>query len=285
MNKEIAIVSDTTSDISMELREYLKIPVAEAFVHFGSETFSESNLSLEEFHKKVDMTSKKTFPTTSQPSAPDLFKLYEKAKKDGYKSILSIHLSAKLSGTINSANIAKDMIEGIDIHIVDTNCVSATLIACLIRARRLVDSGLDVVSIAEDIRNFGRKQRGLFSLETIDNLVRSGRMTPFKYRLGKLLKIKPILKVEDGVIGPYAKTRGIDKSREMVYKIALENFSKEQKFKYIIAHSQRPDLAQSYEERLKSEFPNATGEITEIGIAIGVHTGRGAFFMMAYEDH
>lgn len=282
--ENIAIVSDTTSDMTKEMAKDLDIHLVDAYVHFGNESYTVSDFELTEFLDLAEQADKSNFPTTSQPKPDDMLEIYTQLKKDGYDTILSVHLSDKLSGTINSANIAKDMMEGIAIKIINTQGVSALLTACLIRTRRLVNENIQPDLIVEDIERFGKSLEGFFSLKTLEYLFRGGRMSRIKYRLGWLLNIKPILRIHNGEIAPYAKARGVDNARKKVYEIAIEQYDPKSKFNYIIAHSDALEYAQFVDTKIKESFPNSNGFIMEIGIVVSVHVGRGALLVFTYVD-
>lgn len=283
MSSDIAIVTSTASDLPKDMAKKLGIYLVDTYVHFGTDTYRDRDLKIDDFHEKIRNTDKHSFPKTSQPSAQDFTEMYEKLKNQGYKTILSIHLSVKLSGTINSANVAAGMLEGIDIRLIDTQGASFTVTACVLRALELVDKGKSVDAIVKEITKMGENVEGFFTLKTLDNLVRGGRMSRVRYRLGKWLNIKPVLRVGDNEISAHDKARGVEASREKMYNYATSGFTKGQKFKYIIAHSRLLGDAQDLEKRVKKEFPKSSGFIAEIGISIGVHTGEGALFLSCYK--
>lgn len=283
MNSEIAIVTSTASDFPPDMAKKLGVHVVHTYVHFGTETYRNTDMTMEEFHSKVEQSTKHTFPKTSQPSPQNFTETYEALKNEGKKFIISIHLSGKLSGTLNSANIAAGMLDGIDIRVVDTHGASFTVTACVLRAVELLKAGKSADDIVKAISKLGEKIEGFFTLETLDNLVRGGRMGRVRYRLGKLLNIKPVLRVGDDAISAHDKARGVEASREKMYQYATNGFTKGQKFNYIIAHSELKDEAEALQKRVKKEFPKSTGFIGDIGMAISVHTGRGTLFLSCYK--
>ena len=116
MSKSIAIVTDTSSDITQELIDKYNIFVVDAYVHFGTDTYRNRDMTLKEFYDRLDLATDDNYPKTSQASSHDFLTIYEKLKNEEYKHILSIHVSNRLSGTINSANVAAGMTEGIEIN-------------------------------------------------------------------------------------------------------------------------------------------------------------------------
>ncbi|MDH5402998.1 MAG: DegV family protein [Candidatus Heimdallarchaeota archaeon] len=285
MSSKIALITDGGADLSAEkIKEFNVHSVVEVYVLFGEEQHTAKTMTIEDFHKRVNQTTKKTFPKTSQPSPHDFLVAYEKAKEDGFETIISVHLSSKLSGTFNSANLASKEIEGIDIRVIDSFGVSPSLAACVKYASKLISQGIPVDDIEQKIIEFGKTLQGFIAFNTLDNLLRGGRMSPVRYRLGKLLNIKPVIRLANGELKPFAKAKGIDKSRTTAYGLSTENYSKDKPVNYIIAHTRAKDLALEYEKKLKTEFPNATGFVMEIGIVISTHAGENALFFMVYEE-
>ncbi|MHA2098651.1 MAG: DegV family protein [Candidatus Kariarchaeaceae archaeon] len=283
MSAKVAIVTSTASDFPSEMAKELGVHVVDTYVHFGTDTYRNRDMEIAEFHERVRNSDKKDFPTTSQPSAQDFTEVYERLKNDGYTTIISIHISVKLSGTINSANVAAGMIEGLDIRLVDTHGASFTVTACVLKALDLLEKGKSVDDIVREVTKMGQKIHGFFTLKTMDNLVRGGRVGKVRYRLGKLLNIKPVLRVGSGAITAHDKARGVDASREKMYSHATEGFTKGQKFNYIVAHSRLYDEAEILEKKVKKDFPKSSGFIGEIGISVGVHAGEGALFLLCYK--
>ncbi|OLS27163.1 MAG: DegV domain-containing protein [Candidatus Heimdallarchaeota archaeon LC_2] len=283
MKSEIAIVTSTASDFPPEMAKKLGINLVDTYVHFGTETYCNADMTMDEFHAKVENSTKHTFPKTSQPSPQNFTETYEALKNQGFKTIISIHLSGKLSGTLNSANVAAGMLDGIDIRIIETHGASFTVTACVLKAVEMLEKNEPVDKIVKKIEKIGSEMTGFFTLKTLDNLVKGGRMGRVRYRFGKLLNIKPVLRVGYNEIKAVDKTRGRDASVDRMYELATDKFTKGMKFNYIIAHGMIPEQAQELEKRLKKDFPKSTGFIGEIGMAISVHTGKGALFVLAYK--
>lgn len=280
---KIALVSDSTADMPSELANSNDINFVEAYVHFGTETFVASDMTMEEFHNRAENASKADFPKTSQPKAHDLLEVYEKLKESGFECIFSIHVASELSGTINSANVARGMIDGVDIRIIDCRGTTANLMATLLEAREFVNAGQSPDEIESKLEEFCTSLYSYISLRTLDNLVRGGRISKVRYRLGGLLNIKPVLRLGGGAISAFDKARGVEKAREKAYALATERFEQDHPFKYVISHTREEELAKKFEQRLLSEFPNASGHCVEIGLAISVHAGRGAILVLTYE--
>lgn len=282
MVQKIGLLVDSTSDITKELIEKLVVEVVDAPVLMDGKTVFGLNISTSDFHKMVDEA--KQFPSTSQPSPKQFLDGYEKLISQGCTDIVSVHLASKLSGTINSAHLAQSMIEDkVAIHIIDTNTASIAYLACINYTRQLLDADIPIPEIKTRVESFGDSLEGYFSVGNLENLVRGGRLSRPRYLLGKLLNLKPVLILKSGRIESYKKVRGINNSRDYTYSSALKKMESDDKFNFIIAHVEIPEIANSYYNRIKKEFPNSQGHIQEIGPAISVHSGRQSLMMVAFK--
>ena len=282
MGMNIGLLIDSTSDITKEMIDKLNVEVVDAPVLMDGQTIFGLNISSSDFHEMVDKAKK--FPSTSQPSPKQFLEGYEKLISQGCTDIVSVHLSSKLSGTINSAHLAQSMIEDkVNIHIIDSNTASIAYLACCIYTRQLLDADVPIPEIINRVESFGDSLDGYFSVGKLDNLVRGGRLSRPRYLLGKLLNLKPVLILSSGVIESFKKVRGLQKSRDCTYKYALKNLNEDDEFNFIIAHVGIPEIADHYYNRVKEEYPNSQGHIQEIGPAISVHSGRKSLMMVAFK--
>jgi DegV family protein with EDD domain len=282
MGKKIGLLIDSTSDITKEMVEKLDVEVVDAPVLMDGKIILGSSVTTSEFHKMMDQA--KEFPSTSQPSPKQFIEGYENLISRGYTDIVSVHLSSNLSGTINSAYLAKSMIEDkVAIHIMDTNTASIAYLACINYTRQLLDASIPIHEIKTRVESFGNSLEGYFSVGSLDNLVRGGRLSRPRYILGKLLNFKPVLILKSGVIKSFKKVRGIQNSRDFTYSSALKKMDKDDEFNFIIAHVEIPEIAESYYNLLKNEYPKSHGHIQEIGPAISVHSGRNSLMIVAFK--
>jgi DegV family protein with EDD domain len=170
---KIAIVTDSTSDIPKELINRYKISIIPLTVHFGHEEFIDNgkDLTLEDFYIKLKESD--IFPTTSQPSPGDFIELYSRLLKD-YDSIISIHISNKLSATVNSALLAKKRLAGKDITIIDTLATHAPLGLIVLKAAQMNSSGNSKDEIIEEINRMIKKVKAFILPKTLENLTKGG---------------------------------------------------------------------------------------------------------------
>jgi len=176
------------------------------------------------------------------------------------------------------------MLDGIDIKIIDSHGVTFNLSACVMKAVDLLKIGESVDQIEAKVDEFGRNLRSFATLSTLDNLVRGGRMGPVRYRFGKLLGIKPVLIIGDDQVKAHDKARGVLKSRKKMYHHATARIKSSEPIRYFIAHADLEEEANELEKRFNTDYPKSTGGVFEIGALISVHTGRGALFILAYNE-
>ncbi|MCY3414447.1 MAG: DegV family protein [Candidatus Heimdallarchaeota archaeon] len=278
----IALVTDSTCDPKPHQAKELDIKVVETPIFIDDETILlyRDQLTDQEFVDKINNAKK--FPTTSQPSPGQFLEVFEKLRDEGYSQILVVTLSKKLSGTFNSAFQAADMVENVEVAIADSSLVSAPLFSCVLYARKLIDADVELNECVRRIEEYGNSLTGYFSVATLENLVRGGRMSPLRYRLGKFLNYKPILQVHDGVISAFGKTRSIEKTRELAYYESTKQFDKDDEVDYIISHFNAEGLAKEFEQRVQQEFPKANGFIQSIG-SIAIHTGEECLLVFMYK--
>lgn len=274
-----AVVCDSASDLTRALAKKYEIYMVETPIIIDGTSFLLGDYTMEEFYKMVD--NAQTFPTTSQPSVQQFVDAYNQAAADGYDQVLSIHISSKLSGTINSARLATESVD-IPVAIADTMVVASPQFACILYARQLAATDLPIATMAKLVEECGASLRGYISLSTLDNLVRSGRITRPRYLLGKLLKFNALITIGDGILKPFGKTRNLSKARDIVYSYATQDFDAADEVNYVISHSVIPEVAKAYEQRLLQEFPRAKGLILDLG-SISIHAGKGCLLIFMYK--
>jgi DegV family protein with EDD domain len=267
--EKIKIVTDSTADLTRELIEEYNIEVVPLTVHIGEESFKDGSLTLDEFFDKMKKST--TFPTTSQVNPQDFHDVYKKYLDEGYK-ILSIHISSALSGTGQSAQIAKDMLESEDIVIIDTMNVSAGIMISLIEAGKMVKAGKSLQEIEAEVRSHKDRIKLLAAFDTLENLVRGGRLSKAAGAVGGILGIKPILNIKDGRLEMKDKVRGTKKALK-----ALTDFAAEAKVKpgteVVLIHAKADDMVNPIKAIFDSK--GVSCRIVPVGTVIATHGGPG----------
>ncbi len=202
------IVTDSTSDIPKELVEEYGIEVVPLTVRLGDKTFRDSvDMTAVEFYQMLGETD--DFPTTSQPSVEEFLSTYRKLGND--EKIISIHISMELSATAQSASVALQQLPDWDVTIIDSRFVSVGAGLMVLEAAKAARDGADPEEVIALVEGLKSRIKLYFSVESLDFLQRGGRIGKAQAFLGTMLKIKPLLAVEDGKIVPVEKIRGSSK--------------------------------------------------------------------------
>lgn len=205
---EIAIVTDSTSDLTPELMGDLNIDIIPLKIKIGEDYYKDGiELTKRDFWKRV--TSESIIPKTSQPSPAEFKEIYERLFKKGYKKIISIHISSKLSGTQQAARVAKGMVaRGENITIVDSKAVAMSLGYQVLEAARLAREGMSEENILSRLEQLQDRIKLYFVVNDISYLEKGGRIGRASSVIGGFLKVKPILKLENGEISVQGKVFG-----------------------------------------------------------------------------
>ena len=267
---KLAIVTDSVSDISPKIAKELDIKVVPLTVIFGTEQFLDGiELSNAEFFKKLETNP--NHPSTSQPSPEAFVKTYEKLLKKGYE-ILSVHVSAKLSGTINSAEQAIKTIDTNKIKIIDTGSASMAQGLVAMSAARAAKNAKSLDELADIAESTAKKTTVFVAMDTMEFLKRGGRIGKARAMLGSILNIKPIITTNDGEIVPHSRARTIKKA---ISSMINDMGEKDQIIEVAVLHSTTPDLAKDVMTQINAQNLNNAGTITEIGPVVGTHAGPG----------
>jgi DegV family protein with EDD domain len=275
----IKIVTDSTADLPSQLAEELGITVVPVYVRFGEQVYRDGvDMSEDEFYQRLEKTT--VHPSTIQPGPQDFLEVYRKLspKADG---IVSIHVSAKLSGTCNSALMAKDMLETkCPVEVIDSQVLTMSLGLLAIVAANMAKAGESLDKIVKEVKKTIPKIHLLCLLDTLKYLLLGGRIGKAKALLGSILNVKPLLSLKDGEVVPAGQVRtrakGIDKLSEFA-----QNAKKIQDL--AVVYSTTPDEAQNLAERLGSIFDQKRIKIARVGPSLGVHMGPGALVVAVRE--
>ncbi len=219
----IKVVTDSTSDLPADVAESLGIEVVPLNVHFGSDVYKDRvNLMPDAFYDKL--INGDVLPTTSQPSVGEFIDVYERLGSDA-DGIVSVHISEKLSGTMNSARLASQQANAdCPIEVVDTFQVSMGVGICAMEAAEVANSGGNMNQVILAARNAVTRSQCFFMLETLEFLQKGGRIGKAQALIGNLLKIRPMLMLQEGEVHPLGRERtrrkGIAKLVDTVEELA-----------------------------------------------------------------
>lgn len=278
--EKIKIVTDSTADLPIHIVEKYDIEVLPLLVSFGEKSYLDGvDINLHQLLQKMNENNE--FPRTAQVNPLRFQECYRKLLDEGYK-IISIHLSSKMSGTYQSACIAKDMLESESITVIDSLNVTSGLGLLVIKAARLKEQGLDAKAIEEEVRRAIPHVKSALAFGNLENLVKGGRLPKAVGVIGNILGIKLILAVEDGNMVVKDKVRGSKKAVRTILDYVDSTGIKDGEPSILLDVENediRPALKESLEEWNK-EFIQC-----QVGCVVGVHAGPGAcgiFFMENY---
>jgi DegV family protein with EDD domain len=271
----IKIVTDSSADLPDQIVEELGITVIPLYVRFGEEVYRDRvTISEDEFYQRLE--NDPVHPTTIQPGPQDFLEIYKRVSDDA-DGIVSVHISAKLSGTCNSALMAKDMMEvECPIEVVDSKAVSTGLGLIAIAAARAAKAEENLEEVVA-VTNQAIAQIQLLALfDTLKYLLLGGRIGKATALLGSILNVKPILTLKDGEVVPAGKVRtrakGIDKLVEFAQGVEdIQDLA--------VVYSTTPDEAQALAERIGSVFDREKIVMARLGPVLGVHMGPGVLIV------
>ena len=270
----VVIVCDSTADLQISAKNKYGIKTVPLKVHFGDEEYRDGvDITAEEFYRKLE--SSKVLPTTSQPSPGDFVEMYKGILADGDHSIISIHLSAKLSGTHHSAEMAKRMLPDSDIEVIDSKLASTAYGIIVLEAAKAAANGKnkdEIVSLIEDLLD---RVSVMFVVDTLEYLKKGGRIGKAQALLGTMLNIKPILTLEAGEIMPLTKARGRKKAISELIQKMQEKIGSEKQTLMGIMHASDPQGAEMVKGEITKVWSPDSMVESMVGPVIGTHTGPG----------
>jgi DegV family protein with EDD domain len=276
----VHIITDTTSGLPSEIAARYHIPVIPQVIHFGSESFYEG-LELDNAAFMQRLRAAKELPKTAAPP-PELFvKEFERLVPTG-ETILCIHPSAEISGTVRAATVAAQDFPGADIRVIDTRSVASPLATMVELAAGWAAEGVEADTIVARLQDLSKRCRIYFLVDTLDYLVRGGRIGGAAGLIGSVLQIKPILALQDGKVEPYERERTHKRALARLKEIVIEQFPKDEPGYLTVLHAAVPDQAQALAAELGAAVNQQSVPILDVPPAIVVHGGPGilgvAFF-------
>ena len=269
----VAIVSDTCHYLSRELVATNDIHEVSLYVHWGEETTRESEITdYNAFYQRLRTASE--LPTTSQPSIGDFLAVYEPLLEAG-NEIVSVHLAGGMSGTVRSAEQAREQLGRFAerVYVLDSASACGGEGLVLLAAAAAARAGADGRAVSDRALRARERLQMWFSIDTLEFLRRGGRIGGAQAWLGSTLKIKPILTVESQIT-PVERVRTSRRAFERMVDLLRER-ARDGADAWIIQHIQAPAEAEQLVERGRELFNNEPVTVSEIGPVIGAHVGPG----------
>jgi DegV family protein with EDD domain len=275
-----AIVLDSTADFPEAPERFPNWRVVPLYVLFGDESYRDYvDLTPDQFYARL--RTSEALPTTSQPTPGDFLAKYEELS--GYERIYSLHLSAALSGTYQSAKTAGQEL-GDKVRVVDSESASAAIAMLGLAIQRRLDRGTTDDEIDELVRRFKQDAGLIFTVDTLEFLRRGGRIGRASAWAGNLLHVKPILTIKREVV-PLKRVRGNQKAMQEFVSEFTSTSEDTATLKVGIAHADAPERAEQLKKMVHAERPHADVEIvTTLGAVVGTHAGPGTVGFFWFDD-
>ncbi|HHW40920.1 MAG TPA: DegV family protein [Syntrophomonadaceae bacterium] len=277
----IGFVTDSTAYLPREFKEEFQIEVVSLTINFEGESYPEEGL-YEDFADFYERLSQVPYlPTTSQPSVGDFLQAYERLA-GRVESIISVHITGGISGTVKTARSAAQMLPELDITVIDSRITAVGLYTILEAAARAAAAGLGKGDVLQIIDHIVEHQLLLFIPATLEYLRRGGRIGGAAALIGNLLQIKPILffnPAKNNIIDLYDKVRTKEKA---IQRVLAEMEKKGAPLKTVVGHVNAEQEGRNLVERVKALHPEYSPELCPVGPVIGTHIGPGAMGLCFY---
>jgi DegV family protein with EDD domain len=277
--RRVAIFTDSASDLDPVEAAVAGIGIIPLLVTFGSQSFKAgTELSTADFWQRMT-TDDAPFPTTAASSPGEFKEAYEAAFADGAEAIVSVHVASTLSGTIKSAQIARDMLPDREIHIVDSQGASMGQGVLCRMGVEMARDGRSAEEIAETLAHRASDLTIYLTLDTLAYLKKGGRISGAQAAIGTLLSVKPIIRVRDGAVETVDRVRTRGKARDRMVELVTEHPIE----RLTVLHTMADDVATFRAEMLARLPELAPDDVTVelVGPSVGPHLGPGCIGVVA----
>ena len=274
---DIGILTDSSCDLPPEIVDKYQIQVVPLRIHFGEQSYLDGQtINSQEFYRKLETSD--VYPSSAQPSYHDFLNKYDYLTTY-YKSILAINLSSKLSGVWSNSNKAGNSIanqQKKDITVIDSKRTASGLGLMILRAAREIEKGATKEALVEKMEAWSKKTKMLVSTKTMKYLVKSGRVSPMKGAMGKLLNLKPIICLNnEGKSVLWGKAFTEKGSIQMVMNEAKDIIKNNKIYGYAISHANNEKTANYFASELKNLLDMEAEYISNVPAVLALNTGPG----------
>lgn len=275
--QKIKIVTDSCLDIPQEIIMENNIEVLPVLINFGEESYIDiEEINLKDMQERIEREN--ILPTTAQIIPSRFEECFRRNLEEGYK-VIAIIMSSNMSGTYQSACLAKNMIESDDIVVIDTQTITSGEGLLVLKACRLRDQGLSIQEIEKEILDTVPKVKSSLAFESLENLVKGGRISKTAAAIGTALGLRIILEVKDGIMSVKDKVRGGKKALKKIIS-DYEAGNPDPNEPVILLQNANPELSKALKEYLTDN--NIKHIDATVGCAVGIHSGPkagGLFFI------
>ena len=276
----LRIITDGAADLPLGWKEEFDIQIVPINIHFGEETYLQYvEMDLEGFYNKVDSGS--VFPKTSQPSPHQFVEFYKKIAKKG-DTILSVHVTSKLSGTYASAVAAAEEVRDL-FRVFPVDSAGGSLgIAFMCRAARMMERAeKSVEEIVQHLETIREKVEIFLTLDTLDYARRSGRVGTLSAALASVLNVKPIAVLKDGVLNMTEKVRTRKSSLKRILEMGKESFG-DRPVHLGVVHARDPEAGASLLEEAKKRFNVKDAVQADLSVSLAINLGPGTVGLVLF---
>jgi len=271
--RKIVVATDSAADIPIDLQNELQIPVIPLWLIWDDGSLGDGvYIDSDTFYRRLKESS--TNPTTSQPSTGE-FEQFYRDLADSADTIISINVSSRISGTVDSALAARNRLPDLDIRIVDTLSVSMGQGFAVLAAARAAEAGASPEEVIAAAENVLQRTHLFFVVDTLEFLHRGGRIGGARWLLGMALQIKPILEISDGEVISLSQKRTRPRAVAEMLQWIEKRLDGEQMAGAAVIEVNCKEVADGVAEQIQSRFGPNTLHRTAIGPVVGAHAGPG----------
>ena len=276
------VVMDDAGDLPANLIEENNIAIIPVNITFGTEEFlSGITMSRKEFYEKAANVGDHNFPKTAQPTPYQFKEFYQKILDEGEDEILTVTVGEKLSGTYESAEIARRDLAGKGtFHLFDSMGGSAAQGFIVLEAARMAAAGAEADVIFKRLSTMRDEHVTVFLIDSLEYAVKGGRVNSMRSTVASLLKIKPIMKLEDGEIIEAGKVRTYNKALEYIVDYVVERVG-DKPIRLAFVHAADPEGARELDIRATPQLNAVESITTEMGLPVSINLGPGALGIVA----
>lgn len=270
---QVAIITDSTAYIPKDILANLNITVAPQVLIWGNETLRDGvDIQPEDFYNRLQKST--VMPTTSQVTIGSFKDMFSNLLDEG-KQILALLISEKLSGTIDSAIQARDMLPGAAIEIVDSKTTAMALGYQVLTVARAAESGASLAECKALAEKTTEHVGVVFAVDTLEFLHRGGRIGGGTRFLGTVLNMKPILEVTGGRVEGIERVRTRSKSLNRLVEIIEERIGGRKPVRLATLHANSPEDARALLDMANNRLNAVESIISEVSPVVGTHAGPG----------
>ena len=274
----IRIITDSTSDIMPQEAVALGIEVVPLKTVFGETVYRENvDITHAEFFEKLAASNK--LPTTSQPAPADFLPFFEEAKKAG-DDVICLLISGVLSGTVQSAEIAKGICEYENIYIIDTLTTVVGMRALVTLALQMCEKGLPAKEIASNLEESKSRITLYAMVDTLEYLHKGGRLSTASKVLGGILNMKPIITIDEGAIKVVSKARGVENAMNAILELIGDEPGEHPDLPIFYGYTANDEACELFRVKANAHYGFTNSTIHSVGSVVGTHAGPNAFVIV-----